>query len=276
MGYNLLCGDALETLKTLPTESVQCVVTSPPYYDTRDYQVEGQYGLEPHPRMYLAKMVEVFAQVRRVLKSDGTCWVNIADTYSSGKRGRADSGPDGHFGGPRLDPVPRKTVDGWKPRELMMIPARLAMGLQEDGWYLRSDIIWHKTNGMPEGAQYSRPIRSHEHVFLLSKSQDYFYFPVKEPCETQSGYRPIRDVWPIPTGSFKGAHFAVFPFALPERCILAGSRPGDVVLDPFMGSGTTGAAALRHMRGFIGIDLKPEYVAMAEKRLAGCYAGLDV
>jgi site-specific DNA-methyltransferase (adenine-specific) len=275
MGYKLLHGDALETLKTLPSESVQCVVTSPPYWDARDYQVEGQYGLETHPRIYLAKMVEVFAQVRRVLKSDGICWLNIGDTYSTGKRGRADSGPDGHFGGPRLDPVSRKAPTGWKPRELMLIPARVAMALQDDGWYLRSDIIWHKTNGMPEGAQYSRPIRSHEHIFLLTKSQKYRYTPIQEPCETRGETRPIRDVWSMPTGSFKGMHFATFPNALPTRCIQASTEPGDVVLDPFMGSGTAGIAALSLDRQFVGIELNVEYVTMARARFEEL-RGLDI
>jgi DNA modification methylase len=151
----------------------------------------------------------------------------------------------------------------------MLIPARVAMALQADGWYLRSDIIWHKPNVMPEGGQYSRPTRSHEHIFLLSRSAFYYYDheAIKEPCDVRGGMKNVRDVWSIPTGSFKGAHFAVFPLALPERCILASTKVDDVVLDPFMGSGTTGLAAVQLKRKFVGIELNREYLDMASSRL---------
>ena len=313
----LICADVLDGLRSLDAESVQTCITSPPYWGLRNYGTDGQIGLEPTPGAYVERMVEVFREVHRVLRPDGTLWVNIGDSFmSSGPRqtGRNDTnretpgGRGGSFRGGVRTPV---IGDGWKshgeglkPKNLVGIPWRLAFALQNDGWYLRSDIIWHKPNPMPESVR-DRPTKAHEYVFLLSKQPRYFYDAdaIREasvdpegsakryessffvgPKHESGGYsadgathtggmkvfsgkRNRRSVWTVATRGFRGAHFAVFPEALVEPCVLAGSRIGDTVLDPFVGSGTTGVVALRHGRTFVGIDLNPEYINLAHKRI---------
>ena len=254
-------GDAAAVLTQLPDGFFQCVMTSPPYWGLRDYGVGGQIGAEDDPDEYVGKLVAVFEQVRRVLKEDGTLWLNIGDTYTSGNRGyRA---PD------KKNPVRAmsyraRTPRGLKPKDLVGIPWRLAFALQRAGWYLRADIVWEKPNAMPESVK-DRPTRSHEYIFLFSKSERYFYDP--HPVAEANG-RNRRTVWPIPTEPFPGAHFATFPPALVEPCILAGSAPEDWVLDPFFGSGTVGVVCDRFNRRYVGIEINPDYVKLALDRLA--------
>ncbi len=183
----IFCGDALAVLKQFPDACVQCCITSPPYYALRDYGVIGQIGLEATPAEYIAKLVDVFREVKRVLREDGTCWITIGDSYAGGKRGRADSGDGGKFAGPRIEPRDNPIPVGFKPKDLMMIPARLAIALQDDGWWLRSDIIWHKLTAMPEPVT-DRPVSAHEHIFLLAKSERYFYDAeaIREPLKPKT------------------------------------------------------------------------------------------
>lgn len=183
----IFCGDALTVLKTLPDACIQCCVTSPPYYGLRDYGVSGQIGLEDHPSEYIAKLVEVFREVKRVLRPDGTLWLNIGDSYAGGKRGRADSGDGGKFAGPRIAASDNPTPAGFKSKDLMMIPARVAIALQEDGWWVRSSIIWQKPTAMPESV-LDRPTTAHEHIFLLAKSERYFYDAdaIREPLKAKT------------------------------------------------------------------------------------------
>ncbi|HEY1808835.1 MAG TPA: site-specific DNA-methyltransferase [Acidobacteriaceae bacterium] len=423
MSYLIRCGHVLEELAVLADESVQCVVTSPPYWGLRDYGVAGQIGLEANPQEYIAKMVRIFGEVRRVLRADGTCWVNMGDSYcNTDKWGGGKSGNTGKHSIAEDGSVPSWTVrskkdpiPGIKPKDLLGMPWRLAFALQEDGWYLRQDIIWAKPNPMPESVS-DRCTKAHEYIFLLSKSEDYFFDAeaIKEKCSTnthargggvnpkakkegqhsrmrvdrdprhttprkdrtahagmsiQSGlarvknhhpprakqnesfaaavtnivtHRNKRSVWTMATQPFREAHFATFPIALPSHCIKAGTsakgacavcgaplsriveaydtgarqkladgwdtEPGShgtihrrqgrtdgegdqpviayrtigwrdcctlfgagaipsVVLDPFSGSATTGVAALRLGRSYIGIELNPEYAAMARRRI---------
>lgn len=263
----LLCGDAEEQLRTLESESVNVCVTSPPYYNLRDYGITGQIGMEDTPEEYIKNLVCVFREVRRVLRKDGTLWVNIGDSYTSGNRKNRDRVRKVKG---REMAIRKPTPEGLKPKELLGIPWRLALALQADGWYLRSDIIWNKSNAMPESVK-DRPTRSHEYIFLLSRSQKYYFDMerIKEPCITQKGEkrRNKRDVWTIGTTGFKGDHFAVFPEKLIEPCILAGCPEGGVVLDPFTGSGTTGIVAKRLNRGFVGIEINPQYLKIATERV---------
>lgn len=269
VSWEIRHGDALEVLQTLEPESVQACITSPPYWGLRDYQHPEQLGLEKTPEEYVARLVEIFREVRRVLREDGTLWLNLGDSYSSGGRGGGGSFMDmrGGDGDPQAGAwAHRKDEKGWrspppglKPKDLVGIPWRVAFALQADGWTLRSDIIWNKLNPMPESVT-DRPTKSHEYLFLLSKSARYCY------DEPGSG-RNRRSVWTIPTQPFHGAHFAVMPQALVEPCILAGSREGDLVLDPFAGAGTVGVVARRHRRRFLGIEIQPDYVRMARGRL---------
>lgn len=274
----VICGDAAEVLKTLPHNSVNMCVTSPPYYGLRDYGEDGQIGLEHAPQEYVSRLVQVFDEVKRVLADDGTLWLNIGDTYSNKSNG---------------------TV---KQKDLIGIPWMLAFALRERGWYLRSDIIWYKKNRLPEGVK-DRLTKCHEHIFLLAKSPKYYfdYKAIQEPLKEVSKarykrgrsanskyvgqqsitqvrenfsdfdqeFRRKRDVWEVATNTYKmDEHFAMFPEKLIEPCILAGSREGGVVLDPFFGSGTTGAVAKRLGREYIGIDLNPRYIEKAEMRIA--------
>lgn len=316
----ILQGDALNVLRTVPAESVNCVVTSPPYWNLRDYGVSGQLGLEQTPELYINAMVEVFQEVRRVLRSDGTLWLNMGDSYSYGthdkrsfRRDRAEVN------------VIRKPLVNLKSKNLLGIPWHLAFALQSDGWYLRQDIIWNKSNPRPESVR-DRCTKAHEYLFLFSKNKKYYwnFQAMQEPSVTNdkgldryptswdstSGshrekigrypkrgpgnwkVKPVgmpgenmnrgcpstavangritrnrRSVWTIPTKGYKGAHFATFPPALVQPCILAGCPPGGITLDPFCGTATVGEVALRYGRRFIGIDLDPNSIILAHQRL---------
>lgn len=308
----ILCGDALETLRSLPDSSVNCCVTSPPYYGLRDYGADGQIGLERTPEAYIARLTDVFREVRRVLVKDGTLWIVIADSYAGSGKGRdsdgshrIDSSKSGSYRG-QTDGHIGKQVTGCKPKDLLGIPWMLAFALRDDGWYLRSAIIWHKQNAMPHSVT-DRPVNTYENIFLLTKSPKYFFdyhaleVPTSEDTKRrvkrgfnlkptkytdgapgqapQTINRPIaptadvpamrrgRDVWSCPTAPYRGSHFAAFPLELVKPCILAGCPEGGIVLDPFFGSGTTGAAALFLNRRYLGIELNPAFIPLAEERL---------
>lgn len=264
----IIVGDVRKGLALLPTESVQTVVTSPPYWGLRDYGHDGQIGLEQTQKAYVEQIVEVFDAVWRVLANDGTVWLNLGDSYGQDKN-------------------------------LVGIPWRVAFALQDAGWYLRQDIIWHKPNPMPESVK-DRCTKSHEYIFMLTKKPCYYFDneAIKEPAVADvgdaqirfggnkygdsddpkhatksgnayepSGTRNKRDVWTIASKPFRGAHFAVMPEALAEPCVLAGSKPGDLVLDPFAGSGTVGLVSLRNGRNFVGCELNPEYAQIAKERI---------
>lgn len=305
----IITGDALEELRKLPACCCSTCVTSPPYFGLRNYDAPGQIGLEETPDEYAEKIVEVLREVRRVLKDDGTLWLNIGDSYATRSGPQPPTNTRNQCGH-----TAKRVPTGYKYKDLIGIPWLLAFALRADGWYLRADIIWQKPNAMPESCT-DRPTRAHEYVFLLSKSGRYYYDAeaVKEPAvgfpgsqnpnarrrgntktfrggnaythdqakensadikrqshglvPNESGKRNRRSVWTIATRPYKGAHFATFPEELARPCILAGSRPGDTVLDPFMGSGTTGAVAVQEGRDFIGIDINPEYTKMSEQRI---------
>jgi DNA modification methylase len=317
-------GDCLDVLRTIPDGSARMCVTSPPYYGLRDYGVDGQIGLEATPDAFIAKMVEVFREVRRVLADDGTLWLNLGDSYASS--GRSDRKESPGVGAKQEMKKPGRKLEWqaggghnftWfipafgtkiKSKDLLGIPWRVAFALQADGWYLRSDIIWHKPNPMPESVR-DRPTKAHEYLFLLSKQPRYYYDAeaVREeqtgsfskqgnkPCVAAKmagtvpgidgssnelrmnghrshmeipGGRNARTVWTITPRPFKGAHFATFPAELAERCVKAGSAEGDTVLDPFAGAGTVGLVCQRLGRDHLGIELNPEYRQMAIDRIA--------
>lgn len=308
-------GHCLEILKKLPSEKVNTVITSPPYWGLRDYGMEGQIGLENSVDEYVDELVYVFREVKRILKDDGTLWLNLGDVYAGSGRGRNSDGK-GNLGKNHLQSTGQyggivrtsKVVDGLKPKDLIGLPWRVAFALQADGWYLRQDIVWNKPNAMPESVT-DRPTKSHEYLFLLSKQPTYYYNheAIKEPAiyGTQDvrgsngalgqpqkqrrldkargsfngkygneAFRAIRDkrnkrsVWTVSTKPLKEAHFATFPEDLIEPCVLAGCPLDGVVMDPFFGSGTTGLVSLKHSRNFIGIELNPEYIKIAKKRLS--------
>ena len=341
MKAKILEGNVLETLKDLPDCSVQCVVTSPPYYGLRDYGMEGQIGLEATPEAYVETMVKVFREVRRVLKDDGTLWLNLGDSYAGswgnyGGQNRGNGKQRKIVNGSQVEqkayegkehwkpPTANNLGNGIKPKDLIGIPWMVAFALRADGWYLRQDIIWNKPNPMPE-SMTDRCTKSHEYIFLLSKSKVYYFDQeaIKEPAAVESlerlrrgvsdhhknvngapgqtphsmnkprlnvkrgGFdgktnampgreafrqfvemRNKRSVWTVTTKPYKEAHFAVYPPDLIEPCILAGSREGDTVLDPFNGSGTTGEVSIRHNRFYIGCELNPDYVRLTKKRLS--------
>lgn len=342
------CGGAREVLRRLPDGLARCCVTSPPYWALRDYGVAGQLGLEDSPAEYVAAIVDVFREVRRVLAKDGTLWVNLGDSYASdgGSGWQGKHGARANRAHTQRTLKARTAVHGLKAKDLVGIPWRVAFALQEDGWYLRQDIVWHKPNAMPESVG-DRCTKAHEYVFLFAKSRRY-YFDAKaiaEPRASQdeapvagwasgpgahttighardlrarpapqfgrhvpstkrergdaatfrggqyvqdakfhnshatarssrgnvappSTTRNCRSVWTIPTEPFEEAHFATFPRRLVLPCIRAGSAPGDVVLDPFTGAGTTAVVALAEGRRFVGAELNPDYLAIAAKRLA--------
>ena len=239
-------------------------MTSPPYWGLRDYDDPNQIGSENRVGDYIERLKIIFGELRRVLKDDGTFWLNIGDSYTSG--GRTWRAPDKKSSA-RAMSYRAPTPDGLKPKELVGVPWRVAMALQADGWYLRSDIIWHKPNALPESVK-DRPTRAHEYIFLLTKSEQYYY-DYQAIQENGANHKPRnkRSVWSVNTEAFQGAHFATFPPALIKPCILAGSRPGDVVVDPFFGSGTTGFVAANYERSFVGIEIKEEYIEIARKRL---------
>lgn len=329
----IIQGDALVELARLPGNSVDCCITSPPYYRLRDYGVSGQIGLEETVEEYIDKLVAVFREVKRVLRRDGTLWVNIADSYAGSGKGKGQTTPlakiqatnQGILGVHKLDIVKPSSI-GMKKKDLMGIPWLLALALRADGWYLRQDIIWNKSNAMPESVN-DRCTKSHEYLFLLSKSSRYYfdYKAIEEPCvgsnnyppagsagsirpnsrkrakgnrrtfrgggaytsgksfdntavvsnETrgnapnESGLRRKRDVWTVATKGSKYHHFATFPPQLVAPCVLAGSKAGGVVLDPFAGTGTVGEVARENGREYILIDLAPANVEICKSRLEG-------
>lgn len=353
----ILTGDALTTLRTLPDQSVQCCVTSPPYWGLRNYGVDSQIGLEPTVEEHIVTLTAVFREVCRVLRDDGTLWVNYGDTYAhDGKWGGSTGGKHALRGQTGIGR--RKTTTGLLAKNLIGLPWRLAFALQADGWYLRSDIIWHKPNPMPESVK-DRPTRAHEYIFLLSKSERYYYDyeavmepaaaftdhdatgpgyaapgqtphrgtrprpqsaralsfsrtvseperpgqmysqhrPNRNPCPSKGNAKnfrgggpytngqqshgnkpnPIytrnrRDVWTVATRGFSGAHFATFPPELIRPCILAGCPAGGVVLDPFFGAGTVGVVCVEEGRSYLGVELNPDYVVMAQQRIEAAEA----
>jgi site-specific DNA-methyltransferase (adenine-specific) len=259
----LLEGDVSDVLPRLPGESVQCVVTSPPYWGLRDYGIHGQIGLEETLDSYLNKLTSLFAQVRRVLRPDGVLWLNIGDGFTSGNRGwRAPDKKNPN----RAMSVRPDNPPGLKDKDLLGVPWRLAFALQADGWFLRSDIIWHKPNAMPESVK-DRPTRAHEYLFMLTKNERYVYFPEAVMERAEQGLRNRRTVWSINTAPSLGAHVASFPPELVEPCILASTQTDDYVLDPFFGVGTVGLVAHQLHRRFVGIELNPQYVKEAERVL---------
>lgn len=343
LSVRILTGDCRDVLPTLPAASVQCVVTSPPYFGLRDYGVSGQIGLELTPGGYVAELVAVFREVRRLLRDDGTAWLNLGDSYANdGKWGGETGGKQAYLDDNNRKRVGReKRVTGLKLKDLIGIPWRVAFALQADGWWLRSDIIWSKPNSMPESIT-DRPTKAHEYLFLLAKNERYAYnadaisedatgtldrpqqrrareladaagltdrhfAAIRSAGATDAGkaqvtqdghgkntdevmvlaaeakaalggyYREFlmsptrnrRSVWEVPTAPFSEAHFATFPPALIEPCILAGCHEGGTVLDPFGGAGTTGLVADRLGRNAVLIELNPDYVAMAERRIRG-------
>jgi DNA modification methylase len=254
---------------------VQMCVTSPTYFGLRDYGHDGQIGLEQRAPEYVAGLVEVFSCVWDVLADDGVLFVNIGDTYAGFKDGKfpPHSQSNGKQRGMPVTGAPHRSkklleLDGFKNKELMGIPWRFAFAMQDAGWYLRQEIIWAKPNYTPEKVR-DRFVRSHEHIFLFTKQDRYFFDgdAVRIPGATGEGDKLRPDVWTVPVSTYKGAHFATFPPALIEPCILAGSRPGDIVLDPFMGSGTTAAVALQHGRQYLGCELNPEYGPLQQQRI---------
>lgn len=310
--WRVVEGDALCLLPTLESESVQCAVTSPPYFGLRDYGHSDQIGLEPTPDEYVAKLVGVFREVHRVLRKDGTLWLNIGDSYNNagssrngegldGNRRGGATGADGELGYKKRDTRRAWKGIGIKHKDLIGIPWLLAFALRSDGWYLRQDIVWAKPNPMPESVQ-DRCTKSHEYLFLLTKESRYHcdMGAIAEDSVCEESYRPRsprnadkregdpyfatkvgdhangmtyetrnkRSVWTIPTQPFPGCHFAVMPEALAMPCVLAGSKPGQCILDPFAGSGTTGVVADRLGRDFIGIELNADYAALARRRIA--------
>jgi DNA modification methylase len=307
-------GDVIECLREMPDGIAQTCVTSPPYWGLRDYGADGQIGLEATPDEYVDRIVEVFREVRRVLRDDGTLWLNLGDSYAADRGGTYQPAETlaGGIGGKMPDGVktnrgrgsghqPSRAASrfGLKHKDLVGIPWRVAFALQADGWYLRSDIIWAKPNPMPESVT-DRPTKSHEYVFLLSKSARYYYDAeaIKEPSlnlgvtdirfggskygdsddpkhatksgntYVDSGKRNARSVWRIATKPYAEAHFATFPIELPERCIKAGSREGDTILDPFIGSGTTAWVARHLGRQSVGCELNADYLEIAARRLS--------
>lgn len=332
----IVVGDALSVLRRISDNYIDCCVTSPPYFGLRDYGVDGQLGLEESPEEYISKMVEIFREVRRTLRPDGTLWLNLGDSYAGSGKGRMGDGSHSkdrskssdyfNIVGGKLKGT--KAVD-CKRKELIGIPWRLALALREDGWYLRQDIVWYKPNAMPESVK-DRCTKSHEYIFLLTKSDKYYFDgeAIKEPAvgfdnrppagsrgaatpnsrrrkgnaktfrgggaytggrsfensasverdssgntENITGLRNRRDVWSVATQGYSKAHFATFPEKLIEPCILAGSRKGGVILDPFLGSGTTAVVAERNGRDYIGIELNPEYAELAKERIATVAGG---
>jgi site-specific DNA-methyltransferase (cytosine-N4-specific) len=267
-------GDCLEQLKNLPDELVQCCITSPPYWRLRDYGIDGQLGTEDSPEEYVQALTEIFCEVKRVLRSDGTLWLNLGDAWwGSGKAGKNPAYQARHreFGKPSKNiarfglPTTGKHPE-IKNKDLIGLPWMVAFAFRKQGWYLRQDIIWHKSNGMPESVR-DRCTRSHEYIFLLSKSSKYYFDQSAiKILNVSGGLANRKSVWSIPAASFKG-HSASFPTLIPELCIKAGSAEGDIVLDPFMGSGTTAITATRLGRQYIGIEINPEYIMIAEERL---------
>lgn len=304
----IICADALDGLKVLEDESVDMCVTSPPYYGLRDYGTERQIGMEESPQEYVKNLTEIFMEVYRVLKPTGTLWLNIGDSYAGSGKGPMSLAVAGngknktlYEKNKRVQEVP-KTWAGIKPKDMIGIPWMLAFSLRENGWYLRSDIIWKKRNCLPESVK-DRPTKCYEHIFLLSKEKKYYYDykAIQEPLmdvskarhkrgrsanskyagkqgitqvrenfsDFDQEYKRKRDVWEVSTNTYKmDEHFAMYPEKLIEPCILAGCPKGGIVLDPFFGSGTTGSVSKRLGRQYIGIDINPKYCGLAEQRIS--------
>jgi site-specific DNA-methyltransferase (adenine-specific)/site-specific DNA-methyltransferase (cytosine-N4-specific) len=262
----IIVDDAREVLPRFPDGHFQAVVTSPPYWGLRDYGVDGQIGAEMNLDEYVSHLVRLFGEVRRVLASDGTFWLNLGDSYTSGGRTwRDDDAKNKGRGMAYRAPTP----EGLKPKDLVGVPWRVAFALQADGWYLRSEVIWNKPNCQPESVK-DRPTRSHEYIFLFSKSERYKYNSEAIQENAIGGdqeRKNRRSVWNINTEPYSGAHFAIYPRELVRLCVLAGSKRGDRVLDPFFGSGTTGIVCNELGRHSVGIELKPEYAELAKQRL---------
>jgi len=260
----VLHGDTREIIHRLPDNSFQCVVTSPPYWGVRDYGVQRQIGAEAELDAYLDTLVDVFREVRRVLKPEGTFWLNIGNTYTSG--GRKWRQEDNKNKGRAMSYRPQ-TPPGLKKKDLIGVAWLLALKCQRDGWYLRNDVIWYKPNCQPESVK-DRFTVAHEYLFLFSKSEHYYFDQeaIKERTSDGNGLKNKRTVWSINTEPCPDAHFAVFPKGLIRPCILAGSRPNDVILDPFYGAGTVGIISKELNRRCVGIELKEEYIDIADKR----------
>jgi site-specific DNA-methyltransferase (adenine-specific)/site-specific DNA-methyltransferase (cytosine-N4-specific) len=266
----LLVGDARQFLPQISDNYFDCIVTSPPYWGLRDYGVLKQIGAETTVNDYIADLVHLFREAKRTLADDGTLWLNIGDSYTSGGRTWRDT--DAKNKGRAMD-YRAPTPDGLKPKDLIGVPWKLAFALQADGWYLRTDIIWNKPNCQPESVK-DRPTRAHEYVFLFSKSEKYYYDgqAIMEPAiDSKQKSKNRRTVWNVNTEPYPGSHFAVYPKALVRLCIAAGSRKNGRVLDPFFGSGTTGVVCNELDRDCVGIELNADYAALARERLLrGC------
>ena len=262
----LICGDAQRALRKLPDQSVQTVVTSPPYWSLRDYDVDEQIGRDDELQAYIRSIVGAFRELRRALRADGTVWLNVGDSYTSGNRRYRAPDRKNHARAMHVRPP---TPEGLKPKDLIGVPWRLALALQDDGWWLRSEVIWHKPNAHPESVR-DRPTKAHETIFLLSREQNYYYDP--NALRGPRGRR-IRDVWDISTEPLRrtdrsaDGHPAMMPLSLAEQCIRLTSRIDSVVLDPYAGSGTTLLAAHRLARRWVGIELKPSFVDLIEQRM---------
>lgn len=262
----LLVGDARQLLLQMPDGHFDCIVTSPPYWGLRDYGVLGQIGAEPTVDDYIADLVRLFREARRTLADDGTLWLNIGDSYTSGGRTWRDADPKNK--GRAMD-YRAPTPQGLKPKDLIGVPWKLAFALQADGWYLRTDIIWNKPNCQPESVK-DRPTRAHEYVFLFSKSEKYHYDwqAIMEPAaDPKQKSKNRRSVWNINTEPYPGSHFAVYPKALVRLCVAAGSRENGRILDPFFGSGTTGVVCNELGRDCVGMELNADYAELARERL---------
>lgn len=262
----IIVGDVRNALGNFPENHFQTCITSPPYWGLRDYGIEGQIGAEMDIQDYINDLVLVFREVKRVLANDGTFWLNIGDSYTSGGRTWRDADTKNKGRGMSYRaPTPK----GLKPKDLIGVPWRIAFALQADGWYLRTDIIWNKPNCQPESVK-DRPTRSHEYVFLFSKSEKYFYDSeaIKEPAlDPKQDSKNRRTVWNINTEPYPGSHFAVYPRELVRLCIKAATKEGDAVLDPFFGSGTTGVVCNELKRKCTGVELNNDYAELARKRL---------
>lgn len=305
----ILVGNALKGLQQLPDGGVRTCVTSPPYWGLRDYGTDEQIGLESSPSEFVENLCKIFDEVWRVLADDGTVWVNLGDSYAGASLSRASNNGRAGYGNPREGTFSR-LGDGLKHKDLVGIPWRFAFAMQDRGWYLRQDIIWAKPNPMPESVT-DRCTKSHEYIFLFSKQPKYFFDheAIKEEALTEpsardknaegyqadypkgdrfspgervfgaDGKKNKRSVWTVGVASYKEAHFAVYPPALIEPCIKAGSAEGDTVLDPFSGSGTTGEVALKLGRNYVGCELNPDYAKLSERRITealGMFAEVEV
>ena len=306
----ILQGNCLDKLKELPDQSINTCITSPPYWGLRDYGEEKQLGMEDTPKEFVNNLVQVFKEVKRVLRDDGTVWLNLGDSYAmssirgGNKKFSGNVGAHNHYD-KSIKKGKRNIPKGIKPKDLIGIPWRVAFALQQDGWYLRQDIIWHKPNPMPESVK-DRCTKAHEYIFLLSKSPKYYFDneAIKEDAKFPDGpntpksikavdgvysknlqkiganpKRNKRSVWIVTTKPFKGAHFATFPMDLIEPCVLAGCPENGTVLDPFGGSGTTGIVASNHNRKSVLIELNAEYIEIAKQRIqdqGGLFTDLEI